>query len=168
MKQQFPNFNLDYLSNIHFQDLLEADLLVISSLLLYYSCIHDRRDVLTSPLCHKLSQTTQIYIRAFLENMKSQITRDDFFQILKQVINKDVNVKCIRSYGLQAGDSSLMSQSPLQDILQTTPSRLGRLQEKDKEINKLRHEIDLERFEKGDLQNELDLQKERNKKLGNV
>ncbi|KAF2884310.1 hypothetical protein ILUMI_21872 [Ignelater luminosus] len=88
-----------------------------------------------------------------------------FFQILAEVMNKDIKVKCMHSYGLQAGDSFLMSQSPLQDILQTTPSRLGRLQEKDKEINKLRYEIDLERFEKADLQNELDLQKQRNKKL---
>ena len=62
-------------------------------------------------------------------------------------------------------ETSSCSNSPLQDLLKTPVSKMGRLHEKDRLIAKLKTELDAERYDKTELQEELKKQMDRNKKL---
>lgn len=130
---------------------------------MHYTCIYDRRDVLTVPLCNTLDQKTQIHIRNFLEKVTSNITYEELQRHMQS--NYDENA-LDTSVCMSDICSPLIYQSPLQDILKTPSFKAGRLQVKDREISKLKSELELERYEKADLQEEIKLQIEKNKKLG--
>ncbi|KAK5649673.1 hypothetical protein RI129_000702 [Pyrocoelia pectoralis] len=160
LKKQYPNFILDCNNYTDLQELEQNDLIMISSLLLHFSCIHDRRDVLTSPLCDQLSKATQTCIKFYLENVGNDINKEKLCQIIGESINIQ-KIQC-KPYILSSG--YLFQDSSLQQLL-NTPVLKSRYRDKDKEINKLRAEIDLERYEKFELQDTLAIQKECNRKL---
>ncbi|XP_049820003.1 repetitive organellar protein isoform X2 [Aethina tumida] len=141
----YPKFSFKNKSNLHISDLSKSEVSSITSLLMHYTCIYDRRDVLTVPLCNTLDQKTQIHIRNFLEKVTSNITYEELQRHMQS------------NYDENALDTS--------DILKTPSFKAGRLQVKDREISKLKSELELERYEKADLQEEIKLQIEKNKKL---
>ncbi|XP_044265384.1 nucleoporin nup211 [Tribolium madens] len=161
--RHYPNYLFHNKTEIHLFDLPEIDLKAIISLLMHYTCIYDRRDVLTSPLCHSLSQSTQLIIRNFLQKTTTSVNKESMSDIIKSCID-DASDHLITNQWLSV-ETSCSSNSPLQDILKTPISKFGRLHEKDKIISKLKSEIEAERYEKADLQEELKLQLEKSKKI---
>uniref|UniRef100_A0A1Y1KCN0 Uncharacterized protein n=1 Tax=Photinus pyralis TaxID=7054 RepID=A0A1Y1KCN0_PHOPY len=161
LNKQYPNLILDCENDTDLEKISQNDLMMISSLLLHFSCIHDRRDVLTSPLCYQLSKATQISIKYYLENVHSDINKEKLFKIIEE----SINIRQFKSNPRTLSSEYSFHGSPLQQLLHTPLPKLSRLREKDKEINKLQVEVDLERLEKFDLQDELAIQKECNKKL---
>lgn len=145
------------------------DLFYITSLLMHYTCIHDRRDVLTSPLCHNLQQITQICIRSFLERVQecSELTNETLQSIITSCeadTEKYSSEQSSQWLSLSAGIA--IGKSPLQDILKTPSTKGSRLLEKEKEIANLKSNLDLIQEEKENLEEDLKIQTERNKKLG--
>ncbi|GJQ72076.1 hypothetical protein Trydic_g3173 [Trypoxylus dichotomus] len=67
---------------------------------------------------------------------------------------------------MPVGDSPLVGKSPLQEFLRSPNAKSTRF-EKDRQIKKLKSELEMERFEKGDLQEELREHKEHITKLAN-
>lgn len=132
--------------------------------MLHHSCITDGREVLTSPLCHKLSQTTQLCIKLFLEKVDFDVTRETLNEVINLcVASRD---KTSSSSSTEYEDTPLNCNSPLQDLLTRTPKfKNSRLIEKEREIKQLKNDLDLERFEKADLQEEFKLLQEKNDKL---
>ncbi|XP_060536310.1 coiled-coil domain-containing protein 18-like isoform X2 [Cylas formicarius] len=159
--QHYKNFEVKNQPSIHVSDLSRDDLLKITSLLMHYTCIHDRRNVLTSPLCYNLHPATQILIKSFLEKMDNNITNET---LEKVILNIFAEVKKQTSY-LDLSILSCATESPLQDVLQTPASKKFKLREKDKEIVKLRQDLELEKEEKSDLAEELQSLMEKNSKL---
>ncbi|KAF5305007.1 hypothetical protein FQR65_LT07798 [Abscondita terminalis] len=159
LKKQYPHISLNYDN----ENVAESDLIIICSLLLHYSCIHDRRDVLTSPLCYQLSKQTQTTIKGYLEKTKNDINLDKLFDIIEASFEWKKENKSLNDFTLSCDYSNVAS--PLQALLHTPVSKGPRYKEKDREINKLRSELDLERFEKIDLQKELSEEKDKNKNL---
>lgn len=75
------------------------------------------------------------------------------------------NISSTSYQWMPIGDSPLVGKSPLQDFLRSPNVKATSL-EKDREIKRLKSELEIERFEKADLQEELKEQKEQIKKLG--
>lgn len=71
-------------------DMHRKDLSALTSLLMHYTCIHDRRDILTSPLCHQLKQVTQMYIKNFLEKLQdsSSLTIDKLANVVDKCVEE--------------------------------------------------------------------------------
>ncbi|KAF5301817.1 hypothetical protein FQA39_LY10602 [Lamprigera yunnana] len=157
----YPNFPLHF-DQLTLKDLRNGDLLTICSMLLHYSCMYDRRDVLIFPLCRELPPKTQSTIKNFLEKTTNLMTQDEFFNAIEWLINTQ---KCKQNRVEMLNTCYSSGGSPLQAFLHTPISKSSRLKEKEKEINKLRLEFDLECFEKIDLEKELSTQKEHNKNL---
>lgn len=169
LNQHYPKFNIKNRSNIHISDMNNEDLFYITSLLMHYTCIHDRRDVLTSPLCHNLQQITQICIRSFLERVQecSELTNETLQSIITSCeadTQKYSSEQSSQWLSLSAGIA--IGKSPLQDILKTPSTKGSRLLEKEKEIASLKSNLDLIQEEKENLEEDLNVQIERNKKLG--
>lgn len=136
---------------------------------MHYTCIHDRRDVLTSPLCHNLQQTTQIFIKNFLERAQecSVLTNDTLVTIIhlcEEDAEKNPGLQPSQWLSPQTGIS--LGKSPLQDILKTPLAKGSKLLEKDKEISRLKTDLELIQEERENLEEDLRGQTERNKKLG--
>lgn len=169
LSEHYPKFIIKNKSNVHINDIQYEDLFYITSLLMHYTCIHDRRDFLTSPLCHNLQQTTQICIRGFLERAQeySEITKDALKAIVaacQAETEKYSSEQTQQWISLPAG--TVVGKSPLQDIFRTPSIKRGRLLEKDKEIIKLNSALELLQEEKENLEEDVRIQTERNKKLG--
>lgn len=136
---------------------------------MHYTCIHDRRDVLTSPLCHNLQKTTQICIRNFLERAQecSELTNETLNAIIAYCeAETERNATEQTQQWLSVPFGNEMGKSPLQDILKTPSTKGSRILEKDKEISRLKTDLELSQEEKENLEEDLKLQTERNKKLG--
>ncbi|KAJ8959498.1 hypothetical protein NQ318_022195 [Aromia moschata] len=166
LNQYYPNFIINNKAYVHLSDLPLNDVSLITSLLLHYTCIHDRRDVLTSPLCHNLKQNTQKCIRTFLEKIQEakKLGNGELINIIESCI-KEVNKKTEACQWLSMTGSPISKESPLQDILQTPTIKENRLLRKDKEITRLKTELELAQEEKESAEEDLKLQIEKNKKL---
>lgn len=166
MKAKYPNFTFEDETVASLTAVSDNDLISLLSLLMHHACITDRREVLTSPLCHRLSPVTQLNIKIFLEKVDTDVTIKELHEIIRQCTgHREINLK--KSYNwIASGDSPINNGSPLHALLQTPSSKTSRFLEKDREINKLKTELELERFEKADLQEELKVQCDKNIKLG--
>lgn len=164
MKEEYPQCTFD--NNSRLQKVTNTDVVRIASLLMHYSCVLSRKDSLTSPLCKALPQTTQIQIKLFLEGMHTKITKEEFTKLTDDCLVKESVPSTPRN--LIGEDFSSGCRSPLQEFLRTPQIKISHLQEKEKEINMLRSALDWERFEKSDLQDELNTQQERNKNLSKL
>lgn len=134
---------------------------------MHHACITDRREVLTSPLCHQLSSSTQLKIKMFLEKIDNDISVEQLVEVIKECSERTNELILTSPCVSVAHGDDLARDSPLQDLLCRTPqSKPSRFLEKDREINKLKTELELERYEKADLQEELKAQCEKNNKLG--
>lgn len=145
------------------------ELFYITSLLMHYTCIHDRRDVLTSPLCHNLQQTTQVCIKSFLEKVQeySELTNEALNKIItacEEEMETFSSKQSVQSFS--PPDEFTTAESPLQNILKTPSTKLSRLIEKDREIVRLKTDVEIMQEEKDNLEEDLRMQIERNKKLG--
>lgn len=166
--QHYPDFIIDNKANIHLTDLSSSDLSAITSLLLHYTCIHDRRDVLTSPLCYNLQQITQICIKNFLEKIQvcTKITNEELINIIQCCVDEIEKKPDMSCHLLAIANTPVNRKSPLQDLLRTPASKNVRLQEKERELNKLKTELELVQDEKESLEEDLKLQIEKNTRLG--
>ncbi|CAH1116630.1 unnamed protein product [Phaedon cochleariae] len=169
LNRHYPYFEINDKSNIHLSDLPYNDIASITSLLMHYTCIHDRRDVLTSPLCHTLQPVTQLGIKTFLEKVQEcpKLTSEELGKIVLTCLEdkNDKNTNQSQKWLSVAQSSSTSKQSPLLDILKTPASKLSRLQEKDREITRLITDLELIQEEKENLEEDVRLQIEKNKKL---
>ncbi|KAK9880447.1 hypothetical protein WA026_011693 [Henosepilachna vigintioctopunctata] len=152
----YNNAQIEYSQYNSFLELSEDDLKIITSLLMHYTCIYDRRDILTSPLCHRLSKNTQVCIRSFLQKVDNEINYEDLEIIIKELSVND------NEDSFKNNDKF---HSPLMGILKTPVSKASRFHEKDRELTKLKNMLELERYEKADLQEELRQQSEKIKKF---
>lgn len=155
LRKHYPDFNIE-IERSNLKELNEIDVIEITSLLLHYSCITDRRSCLTEPLCNNLSSDLQIIIRTFLELFPEKIDQNSF----KSFIRKSFKVSNDQIVQLK---SPLSYGSPLKEFLRTPTSKVHF---KDRELKKLRDEIELEKFEKADLQEELRAHQEKIEKIG--
>ncbi|KAJ8934117.1 hypothetical protein NQ314_013576 [Rhamnusium bicolor] len=166
LNQHYPDFVIKNESHVHLSDLSQGDLSSITSLLMHYTCIYDRRDVLTSPLCHNLRQVTQVCVKNFLEKIQdcTKVTNEELVRIVESCVEEGVKVD-VSSQWLSVANSPLSRTSPLQDILKTPTTKSTKLLEKDKEITRLKTELELTQDEKDNLEEDLKLQIEANKRL---
>lgn len=167
LKARYPNFTFEDDTVISLSAISNDDLIALTSLLMHHTCITDRREVLTSPLCHRLSPVTQLSIKIFLEKVDVNVTINELLEIIQQCTGQG-EMSLRNSYNwIASGDSPINNGSPLQTLLNRTPSsKSSRFFERDREIKKLKSELEQERYEKTDLQEELKLQCDRNTKLG--
>ncbi|CAH0551191.1 unnamed protein product [Brassicogethes aeneus] len=156
----YPKCIYEISSNLNLQQLTTIEITYLISLLLHYSCIYDRRDILTVPLCKGLNKKTQIYIRNFLEKVNATTSYDELINI----INYKYERYLMDNNALWPNNYSLEPQSPLQEIF--TPNSKTKLPEsKTREIIQLKSALELERYDKADIQEELKLQLDINKKM---
>ncbi|KAI4456813.1 structural maintenance of chromosomes protein 2 [Holotrichia oblita] len=162
IKSQYPNYIIDkeYLTDL--SDLPNKKVMTVCSLLLHYACVIERKDTLIMASC-KLPPDIQHYIKNFLEKVNSKITNFHFKKIIEEM--NESNISSTSYQWMPIGDSPLVGKSPLQDFLRSPNVRSTSL-EKNREIKRLKSELEIERFEKADLQEELKEQKEQIKKLG--
>lgn len=163
IKAQYSNYILDEDDLTDLQSLSVDNIITICSLLLHFACVIERKDSLIVPLCKKLPPNVQINIKNFLEKVNSKITNFHFKKIIDEM--NESNISSTSYQWMPVGDSPLIGTSPLQDFLRT-PGMIPTRLEKDREIKKLKSELENERFEKADLQEELKEHKEEIKKLG--
>lgn len=88
LKAHYPSVLFDTSKIYCWMDVSQSDLLSITSLLLHHTCVTDRREVLTSPLCHRLPQTTQLAIKLFLEKVDCDITKDRLHEVIELCTRK--------------------------------------------------------------------------------
>ncbi|KAK9732199.1 hypothetical protein QE152_g13020 [Popillia japonica] len=162
IKSHYPNYVIDkeYLTDL--PDLPNKNVVTVFSLLLHFACVIERKDTLIMPSC-KLPPDIQHYIKNFLEKVNSKITNFHFKKIIEEM--NESNISSTSYQWMPIGDSPLVGKSPLQDFLRSPNVKATSL-EKDREIKRLKSELEIERFEKADLQEELKEQKEQIKKLG--
>ena len=130
---------------------------------MHYSCVIAKNELLVTPLCDKLSSEIQLSIRTFLERVDVMVTNPQLNDIIVLPYKNNVMDDSLARWK-PAGDSIYVN-SPLQDFLKTPISKPCR-EERDRELKKLRSELELERYEKSDLQEELKECNEQIKKLG--
>lgn len=168
LDRHYPKFKIENKLNVHLNDISFTHLCSITSLLMHYTCIHDRRDVLTSPLCYNLKQTTQLYVKNFLERIQecSELSNEALNNIIKSCVKNKLGSSVDESPCLTVSNQLYMKHSPLQDILKTPTSKSSKLVEKDREIGRLKTDLQLAQEEKENLEEDLRIQDEKNKKLG--
>nr|CAI5848925.1 unnamed protein product [Callosobruchus analis] len=151
--------------SVHLTDLKSDELYILTSMLMHYTCIYDRQDVLTSPLCHSLKPQTQTCIKFFLEKIQEcpSLTDDDLMKIIQQCTAKAVEPPGCSNFIASSGEDS--KESPLYGILKTPMSKRIKIFEKDKEISQLKATLEVAQEEKDDLEEDLRRHIERNKKL---
>ncbi|XP_076266975.1 uncharacterized protein LOC143200443 isoform X2 [Rhynchophorus ferrugineus] len=150
LSKHYPKFEIQDKASIHVSNLSRSDLINVTSLLLHYTCIHDRRNVLTSPMCHNLSSATQQHIKSFLEKVTAEISYDALEEVIKSLFIKNLKIPC-QLYN--SGSSN--KATPLQDILRTPTTKMKKMEEKDKEIRTLKRELETEKFYKADLEDDI-------------
>lgn len=163
LKMQYPNVNIQ-----NHPKLSDCDITVLASLLMHYACVYDRRETLTAPLCSNLTEDTQLSIKSFLEGISTHSNEEDLKKIMKIAVkNKESSVSCRtpRLFTCHSGGDSPALGSPLHDFLRTPAYKSGRLQEKDREIKKLRMELQTEKYEKEDMIMEVNEYKGKLKKI---
>lgn len=167
LKSQYPNFTFANGNANSWSEIPHDEVVSLLSLLMHHSCITDRSEVLTSPLCYQLSRATQLNIKMFLEKIDSVVTEPKLANVIKECIkqgcNSEIDTAC---HWVASGDSPLICGSPLQDFLLRTPQGKNCRLERYREIKQLQTKLELERLEKADLQEDLKLQCEKNSKLG--
>ncbi|VEN41750.1 unnamed protein product [Callosobruchus maculatus] len=164
-KKHYPKLTIYEKMNVHLTDLKSDELNILTSMLMHYTCIHDRQDVLTSPLCHSLKPQTQTCIKFFLEKIQEcpSLTDDDLMKIIQQCTAKMMEPPSCSNFIASSGDDS--KESPLYGILKTPMSKRIKIFEKDKEISQLKATLEVAQEEKDDLEEDLKKHIERNKKL---
>ncbi|XP_045461208.1 uncharacterized protein PFB0765w [Harmonia axyridis] len=135
-----------------FLELPEDKLIMITSLLMHYTCIYDGRENFTLPLCQNLSKKSQLSIKNFLQNVDKDVTYSD----LKNIIGKDSIYDSVESKS---------TNSPLTDVFRTPSLKRRFNYEKDRAVNKLKTALELEQYEKADVEDELRTQIKKTKKL---
>lgn len=164
LRTQYPNVSFNDVDS--WPAISNEDLLSITSLLLHHTCVTDPREVLTTPLCQNLSQATQLSIKLFLENVNYNTTNAELKEVIKLCVMKREEIILSSSLCLTNEDSVLNCVSPLEDLLSGTPKLKNvRFLERDREVKRLKRDLELERYEKADLQEEFKLQQEKNEKL---
>lgn len=168
LKRQYPNFVFDSDdATTSWTNFSHTDLISITSLLLHHTCITDRQEAITLPLCSKLPQLTQLNIKLFLENVDFDVTKEKLVEVIEQCSRIEQLSPTDPSFHSVYEASSLLScDSPLQDLFNGTPKgkKFGLIQ-KEREIKQLKRDLELERYEKADLQEELKMQQEKNDDL---
>ncbi|XP_050498375.1 repetitive organellar protein-like [Diabrotica virgifera virgifera] len=159
LNEHYSDFIIHNKTIIHLSDLPKDDLCAITSLLMHYTIMHDRRDVLTSPLCYNLQEFTQIKIRSFLEKVQDNVNHAELARIINSCIEDN------RNYNFISSPLHTSRNSPLHDVLKTPAVKSTRLFERDKEIAKLKANLELVQEEKEIAEKDLQSQIERNKKL---
>lgn len=162
IKAQYPNYIIDKEYLIDLSDLPNKNIVTVCSLLLHFGCVIERKDTLIMPSC-KLPPDIQHYIKNFLEKVNSKITNFHFKKIIEEM--NESNISSTSYQWIPIGDSPLVGKSLLHDFLRS-PNVKSTSLEKDREIKRLKSELEIERFEKADLQEELKEQKGQIKKLG--
>lgn len=159
----YPAYSFENRQDVHLLDLPLYDIKAILSLLLHYTCLLNGRDVFTTPLCHSLPQPDQLIIRNFLQRMSKNISKNALDTVLLECIQGEITKNsCWHSFS-----ESTDCQSPLMVLFGGTPvSKPTRLQEKDRIISKLKAELEIEKFDKLDLQSDIKTYVDKNKKLG--
>lgn len=92
-------------------------------------------------------------IKNFLERVNNEITSEELAEIIKDTFI--IHKKRSLCPSIPVLDSSLTKESPLQDLLKTPASKHLKLQEKDREIDKLRRELTNEKYERVDFETEM-------------
>ncbi|CAH1987153.1 unnamed protein product [Acanthoscelides obtectus] len=164
-KKHYPKLTIYERINVHLTDLKNDELKLLTSMLMHYTCIYDRQDVLTSPLCHSLKAQTQTSIKFFLEKVQEcpSLTNDDLMKIIQQCTEENMEQPNCLNFMANSADAS--KKSPLYDIFKTPMSKRIKIFEKDKEISHLKATLEVAQEEKDDLEDVLKRHVERNKKL---
>ncbi|GLV40148.1 mushroom body defect [Carabus blaptoides fortunei] len=166
LKKHYPAYGIDNEPS-HSQDSVEIT--YVCSLLLHYCCIKDCRPEFISPLCENLSLTIQVFMKTFLEDLQSgnDITRDvlkDAISSIHKLSSTPTKPYCNSPYN--SPKLSTPNANPLVEFFRTPLKKYQLNYElQKKEVKTLLAQLDLERFEKADLQEELKFQYEKNKKL---
>nr|CAH7761584.1 unnamed protein product [Callosobruchus chinensis] len=163
-EKHYPKLTIHEKMNVHLTDLKSDELNILASMLMHYTCIHDRQDVLTSPLCHSLKPQTQTCIKFFLEKIQEchSLTDNDLMKIIQQCTAKIMEPPSSNFIASSGEDSK---ESPLYGLLKTPMSKRIKIFEKDKEISQLKATLEVAQEEKDDLEEDLRKHIERNKKL---
>ncbi|XP_046597175.1 myosin-2 heavy chain [Neodiprion lecontei] len=127
----------------------------IASLLLLHS---SQEPKLHRPMCIKLSNETQLKIKAFLEKVLQYST-----SVTKEVINEAIMET---SGTIIKTPPSTPKIRPLKDFFNSPVTTVRKnfnrvMEERTREIRRLRAELETERFEKADLQEDLETQREK-------
>lgn len=133
-------------------------LMIIASLLLHYTCLHDERIEFRKPLFN-LPQSMQQAVTDFLKKFNTNLKRDDLQKfVTNEIFSNRTPVTPNFCY-----DSPVNTGSPLQEYFRTPISRKRYM---DKELKSLKTALELERDEKNDLQEDLKIHQEKIKRLG--
>ncbi|XP_044747030.1 interaptin-like [Coccinella septempunctata] len=152
LNDTYKHAQIDEINCGSFMELPEDKLIIIISLLMHYTCIYDGRDDFTLPLCHNLSKKSQLSIKDFLQNVNKDVTYSD----LEKLVGKD------RIY---EHAESKPTQSPLTAVFRTPSLKRKFNYEKDRTVTKLKTALELEQYQKADIEDDLKLQIKKTQKL---
>lgn len=113
--------------------------------------MYDKRDIFTLPLCQKLHKKSQLSIKEYLQSVNKEVTFSDLHKLIGQ-------------HRIQEYNESKPTQSPLTDVFRTPILKIKF--EKDKAVNKLKNALELEQYQKADLQDDLEREIKKNENLG--
>lgn len=156
LKQHYSHFDFN---GSDLNVLTRKDLIEIASLLMHFTAILEPREVFVEPLCSNLPESFQISIKKFLETFQHSKTREDFYDIIESCVKKE---SCVSPSWVCV---SPVTNSPLQKFFKTPTPRFARFLEKDKEIQKLKTELEVERMDKLEVQDDLKMREQQIKKL---
>lgn len=157
LKKYYCCFDFSYDCSIG-ENIKDIELLEIISLLLHYTCIYDKREMFTSPLCRLLSSNAQLSVKKFLESVDENIRKEELFQIISQCYcDKSPEVLQQRNH-----KKCTALGSPLQIFLQKSNYNVL---EKEAEIKKLQMKVTIEKQQIIELQEDLKTEQDINKTL---
>ncbi|XP_043674765.1 interaptin [Vespula pensylvanica] len=146
IKDEFPEFQINKDKNQEYPE----DIYIIS-LLLSYAC---QNVTFHQPMCTKLQQETQIKIKSFLE-MVLPYGKSISIEILRDVIMQltDFESKSI----LETPNTRSLKEFFSSPVVRSAQSHRI-LNERNRELRLLKSELEVERFEKADLQEDLKIE----------
>lgn len=146
---EFPEFQIDKDKNQEYHE----DIYIIS-LLLSYAC---QNVIFHQPMCTKLRQETQIKIKSFLEMVLPY--------------GRSISIEILRDAIMELTDSENKSilktpnTRPLKDFFSSPVIRSAQshriLNERNHELRLLKSELEVERFEKADIQEDLKIEQKK-------
>ncbi|XP_050296425.1 uncharacterized protein LOC126736214 isoform X2 [Anthonomus grandis grandis] len=161
--QHYPQIKFNEMDSVHISDLLSSELVYLTSLLMHYTSVYDRRVAFTEPMCTMLDSNSQMMIKEFLEKISCETTTEELEGIIKEICTEDS--KSLTCQFLPLINTPINKKSPLQKFFSTPFSKTLKFQEKDRQIDKLRRELEIEKAERTECEVENKNLVEKNKKL---
>lgn len=85
LSRYYPHIKFEKRESAHYSELPYEDLVNLTSILIHFTSICKKKDTLRSAMCTDLDETTQMYIKKFLESVSYKTTNSQLAKAIESL-----------------------------------------------------------------------------------